>query len=247
MSYNLHILTHLPESVMNLGPTKNISSYPLENYMGILKDKVRRSSNIAQSLVRIFINDFKYCELLNSISSWPLNERERQNFSDNNSKIQNGDTLIPMKEASNFRLPTEASNLIQRILGVSSVSFCKTISVNGKRFSTVEYGKDNIRCDSIIKSSDGEFVRIEYLFLLETNIYGIGSQIEVHPVNVNFKGFSGSFIFNLPHVFEIKRIKKDLILVKLDKSTKKCIIIPSTKYHYKYRMDYLIEPILFNF
>lgn len=52
MSYNVHVCIHLAEYVLRYGPLDNFSSFPFENFLGILKRRIKPSSNIFQQSLR---------------------------------------------------------------------------------------------------------------------------------------------------------------------------------------------------
>lgn len=53
LSYNIHVCNHLADYVLQYGPRDDFSSFPFENFLGILKRRVKPSSNVfQQSLIR---------------------------------------------------------------------------------------------------------------------------------------------------------------------------------------------------
>ena len=52
--YNVHVLSHLHIFVQLYGQLDNFSSFPFENFLGILKKRVKCSSNIAAQITHIF-------------------------------------------------------------------------------------------------------------------------------------------------------------------------------------------------
>lgn len=52
MSYNVHVCSHLAEYVLQYGPLDNFSSFPFENFLGILKRRIKPSSNVFEQSLR---------------------------------------------------------------------------------------------------------------------------------------------------------------------------------------------------
>lgn len=252
-TYNLHILSHLPDSLKELGPNANVSSYPLENYMGILKEKVTRTSNIAPSLVRVFINDFKYNETLTTqITNWKLSLDEKKAFG----LLRNGGDekkIICIKEDGYLEKVNTWRNLVRievdRNLENEQIMFLKSVSIDGIRYSTINYVKGKKRDDSFIKTH-GNFFRIETIVRINNqSIFLICEKITTKPLKVNFKGFTGTFVIDFHHIHEIKDSKKSILgyqLFDINSQIKKSVYIPSTKLSGKYSCDHLVDPFLIN-
>ena len=66
MSYNVHILLHIYDYVKRFGPLKRFSTFPFENYLGLIKRRVRNTRFVYQHVLRQlqFVN--KYNKSLNS-------------------------------------------------------------------------------------------------------------------------------------------------------------------------------------
>ncbi|XP_053201955.1 uncharacterized protein LOC128386873 [Panonychus citri] len=252
LTYNLHILTHMPDSLINLGPNSNVSSYPLEDYMGILKEKVRRSSNIAPSLVRTFINDFKYQEiLLTKINDWRLNESEMEDFGFNKFVEGNGKTIymkdkvLPVDKIKFLRIIREEISLED-----NEVEFFKSVSINKKRFSSKKYVTGKKRNDSVIKKFDGGFWEIISIVRIRSQgPVAICRQIPTNAVKFDHSGFTGRFVIRIDHIHEVKvqkRSQEIFSLIMLTAKTKKAFYIPSTELSPKHQRDHVVDPFLVN-
>lgn len=257
MTYNLHILTHLPNSLKNLGPTASVSSYPLENTMGILKEKVRRSVNIASSLVRVFINDFRFKEsLITRISSWRLSEREKRCFGLSEGENTNHSPKITVTRNNEFvQGRNDKIRLIKEHLGsqylTNDIEFLKSVTISGLRYSSESYTVGKKRDDSFINFRNQQFFRIMDIVRIKgEKIYGICRQIKVSKTKTQFKGPKEKVILNFDHIFDVKLEKLDqqiLTLIELNSEIKKAIFIPSTEFSHKYRCDHIVEAFLLNF
>lgn len=252
LTYNLHILSHLPDSLENLGPMANVSSYPLEDIMGILKEKVRRSSNIASTLVRVFINDFRYKETISTkISFWKLNQKEKKNFGLCDQR-KNSEVTIQRK-IGNSEKQSDYLSLIRDQLNIEitaeEIEFLTSVSIGGRRFSTIEYTFGKKRNDSFIKIGVNSFFKIQQILRIKTKrLIGFCEEIQVTPYKTEFKGFTGNFIIKFDHIFEIKSNKEQRFkLIELGANIKKAIFVQSTTFSPKYMCDYLVDAFLFNF
>lgn len=254
LTYNLHILSHLPDSVNSLGPFANINAYPLENQMGILKEKVRRTSNIAQNLVRVFLNDFKHRELIESkVNFWLLSSRENQIF-----ETRSGGDKIHITSIPDLEIREEQSDLHEiydelvyqfgiYIVGrFDSIKFFQSVCYNNRRFSTKAYGFDKKRDDSIVRLKNSSFAQIKKILEINGNFFLVVNSFESSPYKQKFKGFTGDFLLDFQHIHELKNIREEIQLVRINEVKSKGILIHSQNYHFKYTKNFLIEQFLEN-
>lgn len=253
-TYNLHILSHLADSVSSLGPFANLSAYPVENQMGILKDKVRRSFNIAQNLVRVFLNDFNHRELMESkVNFWPLSNRERKtfgNFLDNQQKVI---TMLPDESIDrNGFLANQVLDLLLRDFGLfmvgrfNKIKYLKTISIDFIRYSSRNYADDKTRNDSVFRSVNGTFYQIEIILEVSSKILFVCNAFKSSPFAVKFKGFTGEFMFQFDHIHKLENRSDQLEIIKYEQVKRKSFIIKSLDYFHTYKNDFLVEAFLHN-
>ncbi|XP_053201781.1 uncharacterized protein LOC128386733 [Panonychus citri] len=251
-TYNLHILSHLPDSLLNLGPNGNFSSYALENYMGVLKEKVRRTSNIAPSLVRTFINDFKYFETLEvEISRWNLTENEKKTFGLFSKYHSYSKKDIILKDDTSFNQEKWLRVVKEEIdanLTINDLFFIKTMFSNGTRFSTKRYCVEKKRDDSIIKSTSSEFYQIKQIVRIKGKIFFLCRQFTASGIKIPLTGITGKLMINIDHIFETSHIKDSKIKVlEFHSGLKKSFLIRSSNFSFKYAKNFLVEPFLINF
>lgn len=253
LTYNLHILSHLPESVAALGQFASLSAYPLENKMGILKEKVRRTSNVAQNLVRVFLNDCKHKEMMESlVKTWCLSAKEHRVFKTNHHKSE---IITTIAEDSTQDID-ESRQVIRDLLllrrfdfydSFEHIQFHKSMCVKSVRYSTQNYSLQKTRDDSVLKLKDGNFFRIIRICSINGNYFFYGKLFESRVVNIKFKGYTNTFNFTLDHIHEI--IEKDperLEIITLEMVKTKGIFINSRIFNYKYPNNLLIEQFLQN-
>lgn len=250
LTYNLHILSHLADSIENLGPNSNMSSYPLEDYMGIIKEKVHRYSNIGPSLIRFFMSDFRYKNYkAERLEKWNLSEKEKWNFGCLTSR--NKLTFISDKYLNSNSKITAVESL-KKNLRITSISeadlnFYYSVKKDGKRYSSRRYCEKVSRDDSKIKGKDGQFYSIEYIIRYNSKIYFLCYWYQVKQVNIAYKGFTGSFRFSLPNTFEIDKIlEKELVCLRAESVMGKVIYIASKNFSHRYVKDHIVEQYLWN-
>lgn len=253
MSYNCHILSHLADSVFHLGPNSNVTSYPLEDYMGQLKLKVHRYSNIGSSLVRFFMADFKYREYkIKMLNKWNLTFKERKYFKIQDEKSKT--TTVPDKKPQGSRENDHRSvlNLMMeknRCWNRSSfqnLNYLRSIKLNGKRYSTSAYCAERKRDDSQIKDIDGKFYNIQYIVEYNSKVFFFCHEYSTKIVQIKFTGCNGFFSFPLENIHEIIKKIETLSMVETDKIHSKVIHVESSSFHFKYTKDHLVEQFLLN-
>ena len=97
VTYNVHVLQHLPDYVSHYGPLDKFSSFQFENYLGVLKRRIKASSNIfEQSLNR----------MMDIRTSFQNNQVRKLRFSDkapdNCAVLEDGRIVIVLSVTNNL-------------------------------------------------------------------------------------------------------------------------------------------------
>ncbi|XP_053204260.1 uncharacterized protein LOC128388826 [Panonychus citri] len=247
LSYNLHILSHISESLKFLGPNSNVSSYPLEDYMGQLKSKVRRYSHAGPALIRVFMNDFRFKEYVETkIKKWNLVEKEKKFFG-LDEKDSKTTKLVQEK------IPDKMINIIIEVLNDKyevqvnpiDLKIFKTIRFRGIRYSTRNYCEKKLRNDAFIRS-DEKFYSVEAICEFKAKVLFICRQLETKVTSLSFNGFTGFFSFKLDNTFAIIKESTNYHCVEIESVSTKCIHINSISFHWTNKTNFVIVPFLQN-
>lgn len=249
LSYNLHILSHLADSIYHLGPNANTSSYPLEDQMGKLKKKVHRFSHIAPSLVRFFMADFAYKEYkIQFLEKWNLTNTEKKYFSCDSDGLL---TSIPDKNLTRAEKETISRKFFSEIatqepFDPKKLNFLKTVKFSGKRYSTERYGIDKIRDDSKIKTKDGKFYKIGYIIDYNGILFFCCYEYKKQLIKIENKGITGTYSFKLENIHEVVKMFDEHIFIRADNVSSKFILVKSTSFSPYYKYDHIVELFLQN-
>lgn len=68
VSHNFHGLLHLTTDYQNVGPLDQLSCYPFENYMKVLKSALRKHEKLLQQFIRMYEEQCNFPKENNSLN-----------------------------------------------------------------------------------------------------------------------------------------------------------------------------------
>jgi hypothetical protein len=215
MVYNIHLLTHLPNSVRNCGPLWATSNFHFENMNGILINYVNGTTDVLKQIAS------KYA--LSKLIEY--NENSQSDIVSNFSKkIKNRKSAVHCKKTDIFCLlgnyiPEDYDtqnipnvNLIENVLYYKKVIYEKNI------FHTLDYCKPFKTNDSIIELIDGTLGAIKLILTISNECYILVNIFKMSDMGNNLENFCS-------HLKLIENQENAVKLVPLTFIKQKCLLI----------------------
>lgn len=188
MTFNMHILLHMVQSVRKCGPIWSNSTFPFENGIFICKSIFNGTRNIASELSKKWL---RKCSINQCISQFSMSEACTTYCNnilsptvltvEQTKTVENGNVLL----IGHAKLKDNVVNIIRIILNDENVTpevFDRCIYMDTRLYS-VEYKRSEKRNDSIVLLHSGEIVQITNFAVTGDSCYVLGWSFLTRSIN----------------------------------------------------------------
>lgn len=222
MTYNVHLLTHIPECVQQCGPLWAYSNFHFEGNNGRLKYFVKGSTDVIKQVV----SKYTLSKLLDddSINNWPIaNAFNKQMISRNSNKISYNSEQVLGFAKTYVLSEKEKQVLIEHGFHdyQSTIDSYHRVAYENDIYCTKSYCENIKMDDSAVILKNGSFRIIKYVFQESKIIYIMIELCEQDSIPTPMTEFCS-------HIKETKyNSESNLIVKKLNEIMEKCISINS--------------------
>lgn len=164
--FNVHLVSHIPESVRNCGPLWCYSNFPFEDMNGVLKNYVNGTSDVIKQIVSKYLLNAKLREKVGNVKG-----KLRKNLEKVGEVLLFGKAQLPSKE-----MKKKLSTIFSKE-DIKNSRFYKSCSIKS---NFIKCFGDNFKCDdSLLKTTSGEYHRVYHIYKLNENIFFCTKKIEV--------------------------------------------------------------------
>lgn len=207
MKFNVHILLHIPQSVRNFGALWAWSTFPFENYNGVLKLLFKGSQYLPEQIAK-FYSRLRYVKLSSEVFSKPNCSLKGKAIFQTLMKeckvkrcIEYGEGLRAFGASKDVSLTEFQLSLIQNVLQENveiNTEFFERFIYNHVLFHVSSCSQLKKRINCVIQTNDGNFVMIVKFLSVKTETQSkkqviIGKELEVIEESLcEFENFSSS-------------------------------------------------------
>lgn len=186
ITYNVHSLLHLPNTVENLGPLWAQSAFMFESYNGFLLKQVKSSNAVPQQICKRVAWSRALPQIAKACSSNDVPSEVQEFYTEmtstkrhiRNSAKYNGVTALGLPKIKQI-----SENDLHALYGVLDVSTTSTamysnrVVINGEVVQSQSYTRTKKRDNSVVILRDGSVFRVAYFLCVtedQQNLYAIG-------------------------------------------------------------------------
>lgn len=215
MTYNAHILLHLPKSVKNLGPASFISAFISENEMGKLKRSVRQYQTTSQNLVNLHLIYNAYRAKVNN-ELRNASYAEKKFFFDIKNIVTCSPSHLPKKPLTQ-KLCHLLHDMRYESSLINSLSLIQAVWYKNKWITTRDYDTRHIKENHFVELKSGRYFEVIQIMHSTTTTLLAGYLIKPHEQAFKiYKAFEDSdpIIAIYHNIHEIKSINTDLTIIE---------------------------------
>lgn len=235
MTFNVHILLHIPKSVHNFGALWAWSTFPFEHYNGVLKSLFKGTQYLPEQIVK-FYTRLRYVKLNSSVFAKPNCSLKGKALFQSLMKeckikrcIQFGEHLRIFGASKDVNLTNVEQLLIQQLLRKNidnGALYFERFIFKHTLFHVDSYQRLKKRINCVVQTVNGNFITITKLLIVKTTTdvkieVIIGKQLLVQTDNLcEFQNFSSDdFAF-------IVKDTNNVIDILPSQIKKKCVYMP---------------------
>lgn len=194
LTSNVHTLFHLVDNVIDMGPLYQSSAFPFESSLGCLRKIIKGNRGVLEQGCRGFY--CLYSHLWSSFTDDPvtntvINQLFGPVLHQKAVSVCNGTTVFN-KVATRQLLETEILMLPFNVIDNNcTYSFYSKLCYNKVRYTISNVTESISTCDSIVRLNDDNFVSIQSIVLINSNVYIFGQIL-----NVSYAHDTFLFLFN---------------------------------------------------
>lgn len=233
ISFNLHLLTHLADSVINWGPLWSHSAFLFEDFYQEILKYIRSSQGVSTQVVDSFRERYVMNNLMYLYPD-QLTSKQKDYLSKTlNKKLRPSPTLHleGISMLGNAKITTKITRecffAFQRInINIPNDTVIQQYFrayINGEVIHSKQYSRVNRRCNYFIMTNNYEIFEIKSFIVLKNQnslkCYALGYYFNKHP--------SGSIISNqrLKHIIRLQNIAENLAALPVSEIKEKVIIL----------------------
>ncbi|KAL1434694.1 hypothetical protein MTO96_011469 [Rhipicephalus appendiculatus] len=181
MTFNIHQLIHLPQSVLQLGPLWSHSTFVFESGNGSLLNLVSDANGVPLQVLERFTMKLKLRRLLQTVS---LSQKVRalcETMTGFN--IKESPEQKPLGKGRLSSLDNHEAALFSSKLGQhpKNVVEYKRLLLKGRSYHVQSYNRTKRTCNSYLKSTDGLYYVLDRVLMLEDGMcYLVCQRLKCH-------------------------------------------------------------------
>lgn len=243
--YNVHLMMHLHQSVVDFGPLSDHSTFASEDQIGSLRDLIKSYNNIPQQIMNKYclrLGAFNFINRLYNNENLSVNEYQllEKLLPPNKLKIKfNLDGKFIVKHLSESQI--NAINDVYEIEPNSMAKFYERCTIKGFTVCTDNYCKDFNFSNCYVKILKSKYYVIKNIIDINSNIVLLAHEIIIATV----KGSKSLIIdegkskFNIKYIHNVEHINECIIKCLIPSQIQRCVLyLPKINDKYVTDFDY---------
>lgn len=187
MTFNVHVLLHLVESVRKNGPLWATSAFPFESGIGHLKNRITGPNGVMQQIVNRTLQ-------INQVKNNFIGVEEKNTWSYCKNLFQY------RRISSNYERSVEGAILISNSVEQNSIyNKYNRIIYKETVFHSTSYSRPKKTDNTVVQLENSEIVRISHFVLIDNKCYMICKMLETCKFSENI---------SLDHIFKVTSISR---------------------------------------
>ena len=218
MTFNVHIILHLCNSIRKSGPLYTTSAFPFESAIGGLKKLVTGPTAAVEQITGRVLE-------LNHFNEYLLKDEEKEEGLSFCKRI-----MLRRATLINFLRSQENAIIATTRESIENKEFDRCI-YNNKLFHSVLYTRPKKTDNTFVQLKNQKFSRIQSFFLIDNACYVKVQEIEVEPLVLNECCLNHIFLVvkksNSIETISISDIEKKVVLLNIDNEYEYICVPPS--------------------